>query len=446
MSTEDQQPDSAVPSGAETPAAKRSLLGHISRGFAWLITGVLVLIVVLVGGFWWYSTTDDFQGRVGKEVVSVLENGTGGRVELGGIKFSLWHLAIEADGLVIHGLEGPDQAPYLSADRIFIRVKITSFFAHTAGTGLASHVGLNLLRVEHPQMHLIVDKDGKTNQPVPKHPATSTEPLQDTLLDLRAGEVELVNGVALLNDKAIPFEMAARDLNTEVSYQLLTDRYKIKLDLNDLRTKMAKQPEAQSRLHMEAEMGRDVAQVTQLDFDSGKSSVLRATAKFSHFAKPEWQGTANGSLELKQISVLGNVDGLTGGTIDLDLKGHSCAVSPTEAQKHPHFWQRKVPAKPSKPGVLPLPPDPECKAGYLLVGSAKLHGAGYENEDVRLHDVDGGAQIHITPAELLLTAVTGYLPGGGYAARRVAHRELAGRSLRSRCDVRYHGGCGGHGE
>ncbi len=245
---------------------------------------------------------------------------------------------------------------------------------------------------------------------------TSTEPLQDTLLDLRAGEVELVNGVALLNDKAIPFEMAARDLNTEVSYQILTDRYKIKLDLNDLRTKMAKQPEAQSRLHMEAEMGRDVAQVTQLEFDSGKSSVLRATAKFSHFAKPEWQGTANGSLELKQISVLGNVDGLTGGTIDLDLKGHSCAVSPTEAQKHPHFWQRKVPAKPSKPGVLPLPPDPECKAGYLLVGSAKLHGAGYENEDVRLHDVDGGAQIHITPAELLLTAVTGYLPGGGYAA------------------------------
>ncbi len=26
------------------------------------------------------------------------------------------------------------------------------------------------LRVEHPQFHLIVDKDGKTNQPTPKHP------------------------------------------------------------------------------------------------------------------------------------------------------------------------------------------------------------------------------------------------------------------------------------
>src|ERR1019366_8527005 len=73
-------------------------------------------------------------------------------------------------------------------------------------------------------------------------------------------------------------------------------------------------------------------------------------------------------------------------------------------------------AAPAKPGILPLPPDSECKAGYLLVGSAKLHGAGYENPDVRLHDVDGGAQLHITPSELLLTALSGYLPGGGSAA------------------------------
>ena len=41
---------------------------------------------------------------------------------------------------------------------------------------------------------------------------------------------------------------------------------------------------------------------------------------------------------------------------------------------------------------------------------------GIENENVRLHDVDGGADLHITPSELLLTALTGYLPGGGSAA------------------------------
>ncbi len=56
------------------------------------------------------STTPDFERRLGNEVVKVLENATGGRVELRRISFDLWHLGIEADGLVIHGLEGPSEA------------------------------------------------------------------------------------------------------------------------------------------------------------------------------------------------------------------------------------------------------------------------------------------------------------------------------------------------
>ncbi len=397
------------------PKKKRRLMFHIGRGMAWMVGGVLALVILVVGGFWWYTTTGDFQRRVSKEVVSVLENATGGRVELGGMRFSLWHLEIEADGLVIHGLEGPGEAPYLAADKVLVRVKILNFVAHSTGAGMASHVGLNLLRVEHPQFHLIIDKDGKTNQPVPKHPSTSTQPIQDTLLDLRASEADVVNGVALLNDRAIPFDLAARNLDAEVHYLSATDRYGITVDLNDLRTKMGPQPEARSKLHAEAELGRDVVQLTKLEFDSGKASVLHATATLKNFAQPEWQVATNGTLELKQVSVLTNVDGLTGGTVDLVLRGHSCAVSPVAAQTRPHFWQKKLPPLPAKPGTTPLPPSPECQAGYLVVGNAKLHGAGYDIPNVRLHDVDGGADLHITPSELLLTAMTGYLPGGGYA-------------------------------
>ena len=128
--------------------------------------------------------------------------------------------------------------------------------------------------------------------------------------------------------------------------------------------------------------------------------MLHATASLSHFAQPEWQATVNGTLELRQVTVLTAVEGLTGGSVDLALNGHSCAVSPAAAQTRPHFWQRVIPAKPESPGKAQLPPDPECKAGYLVAGSARLHKAGYANEYVRLHDVDGGAQLHITPTEL----------------------------------------------
>jgi translocation and assembly module TamB len=397
-------------------SVKRSLGGRVAHVIAWIFAGFSVLLLVLVAAFSWYSTTTDFNQRVDKTVVNLLENATGGRVELKGIRFRLWHLAIEADGLVIHGLEGPGEAPYLSADKIQVRVTISNFISHVGGTGLASHIGLNFLRVDHPQVHLMIDKNGKTNQPVPKHPSTSKEPVIDTLLDLKAKQVELANGVFLLNDRAIPFDLAARDLDAEVHYISSNDHYGATVDLKDLRTKMGTEPEADSTLHVEAEIGRNMAELKNLVLHTGKASNLKASASLHNFAHPDWQASVEGTLELRQIALLSGVDGLKAGTVDLDIKGHNCNVSPVVAQKHPRFWQRLHPKSNAKPSTKVLPPDPECVAGYLLVGSAKIHKAAYRDEYVRLHDVDGSSQLHITPTELLLTALTGYLPGGGSAA------------------------------
>ncbi len=394
---------------------KRSLSGTVGLVLAWVLGGLTVLVLVLFGVFAWYSTTPDFERRVGREIVSVLENATGGRVELGRIRFDIWHLEVEANGLVIHGLEGPGEAPYLAVDKILLRVKLFDFFSRATGTGGPARVSLNYLRVEHPQVHLIIDKDGKTNQPVPKHPSTSNKPVIDTLLDLKARQVELANGVALLNNQAIPFDLAARDLNAEVHYIYLSDHYGATVDLKDLRTRLGKEPEAQSSLHVEAEVGRDLALLTRLDLQTGQASHLTATGSLKHFAKPEWDATVDGSLELKQIAVLSGVDTLKGGSVDLNLHGHNCVVTPVEAQRKPRLWEKLHPKEHAKPGSKVLPPDPNCVAGYLLVGSAKIHKAAYRDEYVRLHDVDGSAQLHITPAELLLTALTGYLPGGGKA-------------------------------
>ena len=401
--------------GGEIAKVKRSLATRMGRAVAWCVIGFVILVMVLAGAFAWYSTTDDFSRRVGAQVVKILEEATGGRVELARIKFDLRHLAIEADGLVIHGLEGPGEAPYLSVDKIELRVEIFDFFSHVVGTGVASHVRLNYLGVEHPQFHLIVDKDGKTNQPEPKRPNTSKTSLPDTLLDLKAGEVVVRNGVALFNDRAIPFDMAAREMGAEVHYLSSTERYGITMDLKDLRTKIAKRAEAQSALHLAGELGRNAAELKRFEFTSGKNSRLEGTAGIKNFVKPEWQAAVKGSLDLKQLSVLADVDGLNAGAVDLDLKGHNCTTPPAVAQKHPPFWRRSHPQETTKP-PRPLPPDPDCVAGYLLVGSAKVRKASYRDENVRLHDVDGSANLHVTPTELLLTALTGYLPGGGSAS------------------------------
>src|SRR3984957_17782421 len=299
----------------EIAKVKRSLAKRMLLWIGWTVAALLVTVLVLFGLFAWYSKTNDFNRRVGKEVVKILEDATGGRVELGKISFDLWHLAVEADGLIIHGLEGPGEAPYLAVDKVLLRVEIFDFFTHPAGGEISSHVRLNYLGVEHPQFHLIVDKDGKTNQPVPKHPNTSKKPVMDTLLDLKAQEMVLSNGVTLLNNRAIPFNLAARDLEAEVHYIASTDRYGATVDLKDLRTKMGKQVEAQSALNLMVELGRDSIDLQRLDFTTGKSSKLDATGSFKHFANPEWQAKVKGTIEVKQISVLVDVDGLNAGTI-----------------------------------------------------------------------------------------------------------------------------------
>ena len=78
--------------------------------------------------------------------------------------------------------------------------------------------------------------------------------------------MELANGMALLNDRAIPFDLAAHDLHAEVHYIAKGDMYGATIDLNDLRTKMAQEPEAKSTLHVAAQMGRDKVELTKLEF------------------------------------------------------------------------------------------------------------------------------------------------------------------------------------
>lgn len=403
------------PTPGSTSSAVAPLLRRSGKVLAWGLGSLLVLILILVLLVSWYTTTSDFEHRVRAKVVEVLEDSTGGRVDLRALHFSLWHLAIEADGLVIHGTEGPGEMPYLSADRLLVRVKINTFLSHTVGSGAQLHIGLNLLRVEQPHFHLIIDKDGKTNQPVPKKPSTSTTPVQDTLLDLQAKQIEAVDGLAVVNDRAIPFDMAARDLEANVHYIPSSDRYGATIDLNDLRTRMAKQPEAQSRLHVEAELGRDSADLRKLDFHSGASSELTASASIQHFAKPQYAATVDGDLALKQISILGGVPGLDAGSLELHVKGHSCYVEPQVAQTQPHFWQRHHAKDAANPSTKVLPPDPTCMAGYLVVGQVKLHDAGYHDGSVQVHDINGSADLHVTPTELLFTALTGYLQRGGSA-------------------------------
>ena len=97
---------------------------------------------------------------------------------------------------------------------------------------------------------------------------------------------------------------------------------------------MAKQPEAQSKLHLRgagAGCGRFEAAGV---YEREEFEAAGYGGASSNFAKPEWQTTVKGSLELKQISVLADVDGLNAGARRSGCEGaqlHDAAGGGAEA-------------------------------------------------------------------------------------------------------------------
>ena len=88
----------------------------------WLMLAGLLLLV----GLGWYSTTDSFRDLVRRRLVAMLEQMTGGRVELGSLHTVPFHFQMEVRDLTIHGREQPGEVPYAHVNSLMAQMKIWS--------------------------------------------------------------------------------------------------------------------------------------------------------------------------------------------------------------------------------------------------------------------------------------------------------------------------------
>ncbi len=88
----------------------------------WRKLGKICLILIVcgvlaAGGLLWYITTDSFHNMVSRRLVTQLERITGGKAEIGEVDIFPFQLRVDLHNLTIHGLEKPEEAPYLHIDR-----------------------------------------------------------------------------------------------------------------------------------------------------------------------------------------------------------------------------------------------------------------------------------------------------------------------------------------
>ena len=327
------EPDSTLPIPAQTPPPKRRRL----RKFLVLAGCVLMIAVGAPVAFYFWASSNFTQDLVRKGMVDWLEQASGGRVEIGAFHWHLLDLQADAEDVVIHGREGPGEAPCARIDRL--RASITLL-------GLISpRVLLRDLEISHPAFHLIVYADGTTNLPTPRKPAQQTKSALDTLFDLEAGNVSVTQGDLNFESRSTDFDFQnrftlfafdARDVSVLMRYLASTgggpETYRIEAGATDMSMARGKEKPALGSMQATVDLTRNAATLRSLrltsKFPAGKKHnedehTLEVSGLLQDFSHPRWQARITGDLDLRLLEpTLGyNLDPQGIAHLDLDSAG-----------------------------------------------------------------------------------------------------------------------------
>lgn len=335
-----------------------------------LLTLVVIVLLLAVGAIW-FANTPRFQKIVRGKVIGELERVTGGRVEMGTFQWSLLHLDFVLNNLTIRGLEAPGQLPYAHVDRVYIRAKIISLFE--------GRIGLNYFEADHPVVHLIVYPDGSTNQPHPKVRASNGTGIA-TIFNLEVNRAELRDGVAIVNQRATPFNAVTDNLGAIVTYvpakSKQPDQYLGKLHLEDLTLKRDNAPAVHSVVDAQVKLRRNQLDLQSLRLKTGHSE-LNLSGSLVNFAEPAWNLQVKGAVQLAAVEALTGVPGINRGDVQLNLQGNG------------------------------------TKSAFEVDGTSKVRGASYHAGSIHLTGFSAETKLHLTQNVLDLTGMRARLGKSG---------------------------------
>ena len=170
----------------------------------WACYFIGVIIALYLGAATVMSTAW-FRGVLRREITAKLEDLTGARVEIVELQFRPLVFQLALRKLVLHGAEGPAEAPLFAAGVIVVTVDPASPFR--------KKLLLHRFDLEDAQIHLHTYADGSTNLPGPQRqgPPGGTN-LIDDLLDLSVGDLTVSRTAFFWNNKQIPLHLSAREL------------------------------------------------------------------------------------------------------------------------------------------------------------------------------------------------------------------------------------------
>ncbi|MGH9593406.1 MAG: hypothetical protein ACRD5L_09975, partial [Bryobacteraceae bacterium] len=196
---------------------KRWILYAAAALAAVLILSAIAGVVVL--------RSDRFREYLQSRVVTEIEKATGGRAELGRLSVDWKNMTAQVAPLVLHGKEAVGEPPLLRVDSATLGLRIISV--------LERKVDLASLRVEKPQVRIVLYADGSTNIPGP--PARSEKIWSEELLNLAIRQYEFNDGLLEYDNRKIPLNLRGEHLRMHLTYDAATPSYQGEMSSDGLR-------------------------------------------------------------------------------------------------------------------------------------------------------------------------------------------------------------------
>ncbi|MGA2041492.1 MAG: translocation/assembly module TamB domain-containing protein [Bryobacteraceae bacterium] len=209
-----------------------------------------------------------FRGKVRTWVVSSIETATGGRAEIGAIRFDLATLRVEADSFVLHGTEPAGKPPLFRSASIVVGLRIVSL--------VERNIDIRSLDVESPRIALIVDSNGRTNLPQPKNKGRRGDTVA-TILKLAVGRFRVEHGEFQVESHAsVPFAAQGRNLDAALVFDAAGPRYRGDIAIEPLEFAAPGVAQTAVAIHASFALEANRIDVASASLATGKSRVSLA--------------------------------------------------------------------------------------------------------------------------------------------------------------------------
>jgi translocation and assembly module TamB len=251
------------------------------------LAGLLLISSILVVRSAWFSNF------VREKIITVVEESTGGKVEIGSFTFDWTHLTVRVRDFVLHGRESRDAHPLVRVPLLELRLKLLA--------GFRKAVDLRYLGIHRPQVNFIVFPDGTTNIPQPKvHKEPSGISGLETVVNLAVQRFELENGLLEYAQQKSSLNARGENLRVLLNYNALKPGYRGNLSIDPVLVTSANQPPLRVRVDIPVTIEKDAVAVAGGKISTAQSQI-RIDASLHNLTAPIIAVRADATVSLPEM-------------------------------------------------------------------------------------------------------------------------------------------------